>query len=298
VPGKEKGPASRKLDSTLGTRFPLRLLLVDDNLVNQKVAVRLFQQMGYSVDVVNNGLECIETFSKKDYDIVFMDLQMPEMDGLEATRRIRLMEAERLASNPETFPATIIAMTANAMQGDREKCLDAGMDDYVTKPVAPQALQATIERWATERAGALREPRAVAVAAHPKPQPAAEPLVQVVSADSDSFSGGLDSLKGFTDGSRESLEELVHFFLKQTGDQIEQLKLALALNAPEKVRAVAHSCAGSSGTCGMTELCLLLRDLEKRAEEKSLDQADDLVAQITGEFGRIEHRLNSALLHA
>ncbi|MBI1731020.1 PAS domain S-box protein [Candidatus Acetothermia bacterium] len=118
-----------KLDSTLGERHPLHILLAEDNAVNQKVALRLLDQMGYRADVASNGLEAIESVERQPYDVILMDVQMPEMDGLEATRRIVAARSKK-KSRPY-----IIAMTANAMQGDREMCMEAGMDDYVTKPI-------------------------------------------------------------------------------------------------------------------------------------------------------------------
>ncbi|MFT7593790.1 MAG: GAF domain-containing protein/DNA-binding response OmpR family regulator [Paracoccaceae bacterium] len=117
-----------KVDADLATRHPLRILLAEDNLVNQKLALRLLQQMGYRADLASNGLEALQSVERQVYDVVLMDVQMPEMDGLEASRRITK------GKNPEDRPR-IIAMTANAMQGDREMCLAAGMDDYIAKPI-------------------------------------------------------------------------------------------------------------------------------------------------------------------
>ncbi len=122
-----------KLDSGMAERHPLRILLAEDNVVNQKLALRLLQQMGYRADLASNGVEAIEALERQAYDVVLMDVQMPEMDGLEASRQIT---AKWSAENRPR----IIAMTANAMQGDREECLAAGMDDYVTKPIRVDAL--------------------------------------------------------------------------------------------------------------------------------------------------------------
>jgi len=126
-------PAKPKIDATLATRHPLRILLAEDNVVNQKLALRLLQQMGYRADLASNGIEAVESVGRQSYDVVLMDVQMPEMDGLEATRRIT-------ARWPEGKRPRIVAMTANAMQGDRETCLAAGMDDYVVKPIRVEAL--------------------------------------------------------------------------------------------------------------------------------------------------------------
>jgi PAS domain S-box-containing protein len=126
------------LDSGQAERHPLRILLAEDNAVNQKLALRLFSLMGYDVDVAANGLEAVDAVERQPYDVVFMDVQMPEMDGLEATRQIR-------ARRPDSGPR-IVAMTANAMEGDREACIAAGMDDYVGKPIRVHELLEALEK--------------------------------------------------------------------------------------------------------------------------------------------------------
>ena len=131
------GPASAtakpKIDTHMGARHPLRILVAEDNVVNQKLALRILQQMGYRADLASNGIEAVESVERQPYDVVLMDVQMPEMDGLEASRRIT-------AKWPPTERPRIVAMTANAMQGDREECMAAGMDDYITKPIRVDAL--------------------------------------------------------------------------------------------------------------------------------------------------------------
>jgi signal transduction histidine kinase/DNA-binding response OmpR family regulator/putative methionine-R-sulfoxide reductase with GAF domain len=131
--GTRAVPEKPKLDPQMATRHPLRILLAEDNVVNQKLALRLLQQMGYRADLASNGIEAVECVERQPYDVVLMDVQMPEMDGLEASRRIAAK------FKPDERPR-IVAMTANAMQGDREQCLAAGMDDYVTKPIPVDAL--------------------------------------------------------------------------------------------------------------------------------------------------------------
>ena len=135
--GADTTPDSAALDPERATRHPLRILLAEDNAVNQKLALRLFSLMGYQADVAGNGIEALEAVVRQPYDVVFMDVQMPEMDGLEATRRIR-------AEVPDS--PRIVAMTANAMDGDREACLEAGMDDYVSKPIRIEELVAALEK--------------------------------------------------------------------------------------------------------------------------------------------------------
>jgi PAS domain S-box-containing protein len=139
-------PESRA--TLLGERHPLRILLAEDNAVNQKLALRLLQQLGYGADVAGNGLEAIAALEQSTYDLVLMDVQMPELDGLEATRRIR-------ARWPAASGPRIAAMTANAMAGDRELCLAAGMDDYISKPIRPAELEAVLEVTPSIASGAL-----------------------------------------------------------------------------------------------------------------------------------------------
>jgi signal transduction histidine kinase/DNA-binding response OmpR family regulator/GTP-sensing pleiotropic transcriptional regulator CodY len=134
-----QAPARSRIDDTLALRHPLRILLAEDNVVNQKLALRLLQQMGYRADLAGNGIEAIECIERQTYDLVPMDVQMPEMDGLEASRRIHRRW-------PNGSRPRIVAMTANAMQGDREECLAAGMDDYITKPIRVDALVSALLR--------------------------------------------------------------------------------------------------------------------------------------------------------
>jgi signal transduction histidine kinase/CheY-like chemotaxis protein len=137
VPQRAVEPAKPKMDAQMAERHPLRILLAEDNVVNQKLALRLLSQMGYRADVASNGIEAIESVARQTYDVVLMDVQMPEMDGLEASRRIT-------AKYPASERPRIVAMTANAMQGDREECLAAGMDDYISKPIRVEALVAAL----------------------------------------------------------------------------------------------------------------------------------------------------------
>ena len=139
APARPRPEPRAASDADLSRRHPLRILLAEDNAVNQKLALRLLQQLGYRADVASNGLEAVQSVMRQPYDVVLMDVQMPEMDGLEATRCIRA--ASSLQRQPH-----VVAMTANAMQGDREDCLAAGMNDYVTNPVHPERLREALLR--------------------------------------------------------------------------------------------------------------------------------------------------------
>ena len=148
APRVETPKAKPSMDPGMAARHPLRILLAEDNVVNQKLALRLLQQMGYRADLASNGVEAIKSVERQIYDVVLMDVQMPEMDGLEASRRITAKW--QTGQRPR-----IVAMTANAMQGDREECLAAGMDDYVTKPIRVDALVEALLR-VEQRGGAIK----------------------------------------------------------------------------------------------------------------------------------------------
>jgi len=272
------GPS--KLDPQLAARLPMTVLVCDDNVVNQKVAMRILQQLGYRPDVAADGRQALAAIDRKPYDLIFMDVMMPEMDGMEATRTIRERQRDR-GNNPNyKTPIIIVAMTANAMHGDREKCLSAGMDDYIAKPVRPEDVRMVVERWgpgagtggpAGVIAPATVAPTAPAAPAAPKDQPPVE----------------MERLTDLTDGNEENLRELVELYMKQTAEQIEQIRAAVQANRTDEVRRVAHSCAGASATCGIRHMVPLLRELERQGQEGKLTNAQPLSEQAAVEFERV-----------
>ena len=141
---------NKVFDSTMAARLPLNILIAEDNIVNQKVAMGVLLQFGYRTDLVVSGKEAVEAAERQKYDLLFMDIQMPNMDGLEATRLI----CSRMSPSERPY---IVAMTANAMKEDRERCLSAGMDDYLSKPIRPEEIKAAIERAAMQLSRVLRE---------------------------------------------------------------------------------------------------------------------------------------------
>ena len=285
-----KAPPAARIDAGMSEKVPLRLLVVDDNAINQKVAIRLFQQMGYQADVASNGFEAFEAVQRKAYDLVFMDVQMPEMDGLEATRRIRQWEITRPSNAPP--PVVIIAMTANAMQGDREKCLHAGMNDYLPKPVRPEALQKTLEQWgatATAASTARAATAAKATVSAPASKPPAQPVSTVASDSHPPVD--MDRLAEFTSNDADSLAELIALYCQQTAEQLAKIRTGIQRGQTEEVRKVAHSCAGSSATCGMNAIVPTLRELERMAGAGSLQGALELASQAESEFDWIKQFL-------
>ncbi|MCU0782763.1 MAG: response regulator [Verrucomicrobia bacterium] len=279
------GPA--KLDPKLAARLPLRVLLCDDNAINQKVALRLLQQMGYRPDVAGDGVEALAQLDRQSYDLIFMDVMMPRMDGLEATRQIRERQKNRAQFPNYKTSIIIVAMTASAMPGDREKCLAAGMDDYLAKPVRPEDIRTVVERWGamagqTEASAATTPATAAATA----PDETAAPATPAEEPPVD-----MERLKDFTDGNADSLRELITLYLQQTSTQVEQLEAAVAANQPQEVRRLAHSCAGASATCGMRRLVPLLRELEKQGYEGQLTNGVELCKGVVQEFARIREFL-------
>ncbi|MEN9572513.1 MAG: hypothetical protein RL514_368 [Verrucomicrobiota bacterium] len=301
TPGEAKA-AAKPPEGTLADRFPIRFLLAEDNAVNQKVALRLLQQFGYLADVAHNGAEAVAAVSTRPYDVIFMDVQMPEMDGLQATRRIR--EFEQVPGAARMQKHIIIAMTANAMVGDRERCMAAGMDDYLPKPVRPDALRTMIEKWGktlvrtaapapeAKSSGTTtftRKPKTglppnLPTMTNPStpPPPAATPPVDIEK---------LTDLAGGEDG----LGELVDLYLTQTAGQIEILRTAIANGNAVEVRRVAHSAAGANATCGMEGVVPALRTLERMGEEENLTGAVAEIETVSSGFLRIKAFLEKQL---
>ena len=209
--------------------------------------------------MANNGLEGLQAIERRPYDLIFMDVQMPEMDGLEATRQIRARQTDPAATGHFKSVIAIVAMTANAMQGDREKCLAAGMDDYLAKPVRPEDIREIIERWG------LRAH--VAETISEAPAKTAAPAIAETPARPQPPPVDMERLLDFANGDNENLRELVELYLQQTAKQVTQLTAAIGGRRADEVKRLAHSCAGASSTCGMVNISPMLRELERQGHE-------------------------------
>jgi len=260
-----KPALSRRGFTAMNQEKPLRILLVEDNVVNQKVASKILDRMGYRADIAGNGLEAIEALERQRYDIVFMDVQMPEMDGLSATREIchRWPRAER---------PHIIAMTANAMQGDREECLAAGMDDYISKPVRTDELAAALGRSRKEMA-----------------------------TDDDSMKSNDEEAIDFSvveavydteiEEERESLAQLAQLYIEDAGAQIEEIEAMLRRGDADGTRKLAHALKGGSAGLGANRMAELSASMEMIATEGSLEGAMEILVHLRNEFERVRHAL-------
>lgn len=248
------------------------ILVAEDNIVNQKVAVCQLEQLGYRADVVANGLEAVEAVSRISYALVLMDCQMPEMDGLEATAMIRKSESEH---GSRRLP--IIAITANAMQGDREKCLDAGMDDYLTKPVKRGDLSATIARWIPGQS-----------TPHEQKEPRSSEKREAVYDCVDS--AVLADLRQL-DASCSLLSSLITHFLADVPHRLADLQDALQQGDERALERVAHGLNGASGTMGVRRMRQLCIDLQALGKANDLTKAGDLLTQLVHEFELVRQRL-------
>ena len=260
-----------KLDQRQAIATPLQILLCDDNSINQKVATRILQQIGYKPDIAANGREALDAMDKKKYDLVFMDVMMPEMDGLDATREIRKRQKAGASENYQSR-IIVIAMTAQAMQGDREKCLEAGMDDYLAKPIRPADVSGMITKWTAQMT-----PAEVTAA----PAQAAPPAGEELPVD-------MERLTEMAGGEKDTLRELVELFYRQTTKQLAQLGDAVQENKTEEVRHLAHSCKGASATMGMAPLAAIFFELEKMGRAATLDGAAPALASAKREFQRVQ----------
>ncbi|MDT4966785.1 MAG: hypothetical protein QOJ64_1522 [Acidobacteriota bacterium] len=237
------------------------ILLAEDNIVNQKVAIRQLQKLGYRADAVANGREAVEALKQIPYDLVLMDIQMPEMDGYEATAEIRSREGG-IKHTP------VVAMTANALEGDRAKCLAAGMDDYISKPVKPEELRDVLDRCL------LKSPNIMETT-----YLALEDVVPPVDMERLHLAMGDEP---------EELAEILGVYLDQMHKSLDQLNAAIDSGDADEVNAISHNCAGVSANCGMTAVIGPLRELERLGRERQLAGSEPLKALVFVEFARIK----------
>ena len=267
-------------------RHPVRILIAEDNVVNQRIALRQLKKLGYTADAVADGQEAIEAVQRIPYDLVLMDCHMPELDGYEATRRIR--KAETTGSSPDHPPVHIIAMTANALEGDREACLAAGMNDYVSKPVKLPELQAALRRAGAHMrrrgrvtAADLENPGSEAApsesdATAPGPtQPAVDPAV-------------FESLRALQEaGEPDPAAELIDLFLADTPPRLNAMAAAVRDSRASDLRMSAHSLKGTASNLGARRLAALCAILEAGAKAADLTKAASVFAEVTDEYRRV-----------
>jgi two-component system sensor histidine kinase/response regulator len=248
----------------------LRLLLAEDNPTNQKLAVILLEKAGFSVDVVENGQQAFEKVQSGQYDAVLMDMQMPELDGYAAAKKIRAWEAGQ-----KHIP--IIAMTASAMKGDRERCLEAGMDDYVPKPLQPEVLFRILDHW-TESLG---DPAAQQPVELPPPGGPTN-LAEVAARPPLNFT---DAMPRFLNN-REFFDQICRNFIGDLPARVAMMKIALEHNDVKELFRQAHSLKSVAANFSATPLATLALELEEMGLREDLSQAGGTLAALESESGR------------
>jgi CheY-like chemotaxis protein/HPt (histidine-containing phosphotransfer) domain-containing protein len=245
----------------------IRILLAEDNPVNQKVAVAMLRKFGHAVQVVPNGVEAVAAVRQASFDVVFMDCQMPEMDGYEATASIRELE-----TNGRRTP--IIAMTANALSGDREHCLAAGMDDYLSKPIDPDKLAVALARW-LPAVKASPEPLAPSI----QPTPAAAVLEPATVE--------IARLQGVVGDDPATVRSYLELFVTIVGGLVQQLADAVRSSDPKAIRRFAHQIKGSAASIGADELASIASAMEKQAASGETLCAAEGLARLDAAYRRV-----------
>nr|MDZ8060731.1 ATP-binding protein [Nostoc sp. EkiNYC01] len=243
----------------------LRILLTEDNLVNQKIALKQLKSLGYSADVANNGEEALEVLEKIPYDLILMDCQMPVLDGLETTKEIHRWQESRFASGRRPV---VIAMTANAMKEDQQMCLDAGMDDYLSKPVMKEDLAAVLKHWATI-------------------------IFKVKETDVDLVDLPIDweRLHQLSENNLEFELELLQIFVDDIQPRLEIIKRAIAADDFKQLALQAHQIKGASANMGITTMHLAAEKLEQLVHHQEHGSTNNLISELEEFVQRIQEFL-------
>ncbi len=275
-----QGQGTQVFVPTQGTSLNSRVLLTEDNPVNQEVTSGILDSLNCQVDIANNGREAVTAAARAVYDLILMDCQMPEMDGFEATRRIRQWERET-----SHRPTPIIALTANAMEGDRERCLQAGMSDYLSKPFTLTQLQETMQRWlqhALETSNAAEPPFDIKAENDPAPlDPAVDPLLDRTT---------LDTILSLRNGP-QTLSKVIQMYMESAPPLLNSLNDAIRQDNASEVQKTAHSLKSSSGNVGALSLAGHFKTLEAMGRAQALEEAAKLLHQVETEYEAVCHAL-------
>ena len=259
----------RQADREMAQKIPLNILIAEDNKINQKLAVNIIESLGYHPDTVENGLEVISNVKKKKYDIIFMDIQMPELDGYETTRHL-------LRTFDGSQRPVIIAMTAFAMEGDKEKCIEAGMDDYISKPIIIDEIINVITRYGGNRKSAPTE----------KPVKMKEESSEFVNR------GVIQRLKELNEKvDPDFFKVVINMFLNQSPNLIDEIKHYLQSGQYDKMGQAAHKLKGSSMNLGASTLAELCKKIEIKARTNELSDIERLIESLQPTYEKTETEL-------
>lgn len=279
-------PAKAPSDSAPQTRTAGRVLLVEDNEINQQVAAELLRKAGLQCTIAGTGKQAIEALRAADYDVVLMDCQLPEMDGYEATGVLRQLEREGALARQSGAPLPVIALTANALSGDRQRCLQAGMTDYLTKPLNREQLIATVRSY-LPGAGGGGEAYIRAI----QPQPP-EQLPRVLRSDlpgvrqSTSDPVDFEALLDRCQGDWDFIEEILTMFDERSDEMLDQLEQSIAARDAGAVARVAHQLKGAAGNIAFVPVQQLAANLEQLGKREELEGAMDRLQELRGELQR------------
>lgn len=252
-----------------------RILLVEDNTFNQQIAQEMLEEVGATVSVANNGIEALTLLQQAEFDCVLMDLQMPQMDGFEATRRIR--------AEPHLSNLPVLAMTATATTDSRLRCIDACMNDFISKPIQPFQLHQIIARWLPQ--GTLRQ--------GPPLAPPIAPLAKRKPSDS-SASIDWSVLAALIGNDPQRLRKFAIKFLESAGDGVREMEAAVARGKVQAVRDVAHRIKSAARSVGATSMADMCHDLEQLAHEQAsseLARAQPMVDELHDQLQQIAEQI-------
>ena len=252
-----------------------RLLLVEDNLTNQRVAVAMLKKMGFKTDVASSGELGLQMLNDKSYDLVFMDCQMPGMDGFETTKHIR-----NGAAGAQNVKIPIIAMTANAMSGDREKCLKSGMDDYISKPVQPKTLMELLVKWLSKKEENGNQNEAPNQQSAAAPAESALPVIEM--------EGLLENMAG----DEELVKEILDTFKEDAASIVESLRTAINEGHNNEAQLHSHSLKGASANVKATELYTVAKELNDYYKASQFDKAPECFKRVEAAYERLLNELS------
>jgi CheY-like chemotaxis protein len=281
-------------------RKKVRLLLAEDNETNQIVSLSALEELGYAVDAVWNGREAVEALCKRHYDLVLMDVQMPEMDGVEATQMIR--SGEGGVPDPKI---PIVAMTAHALKGDREQYLDAGMDDYLSKPIDVKELERVLDTQlfsdSSEEETVLESlpspepepPAAPTAPAAPAPEPEGEAAAETHEEDEGLPDYDAAQLEQRFKGNRVVIDKIIGVFLRDAPNQLRAMSEALDVPDFDAAYKHAHTLKGASGNVGAVKMHRAIQEFEKTVKDENLPVAREQWNALNGLFERVEQKLSA-----
>lgn len=276
-------PGETPVPTLQGGALRGRVLLAEDNVINQKLAKAMLAKIGLTVEVANNGEEALALTAWQAFDIVLMDCQMPVMDGYQATAALRRREAEGGARLP------VVAMTANAMEGDREQCLAAGMDDYLAKPYSRLQLEQVLKRWLKPWVDVTSEAWA-------------EPVQVAPVADEGRTVIDMKVLDNYRDldpsGGLNLTREIMQIYLNSSMETVAQMEEAIAMGDTEALRRGAHSLKSSSANVGATTLSSLFKEVEALAKAARLDEAGSAFKAVRQEYECVRAEIRDLLKEA